>query len=677
MSEVKVILGDSREVLKTFPDTYFDAVVCDPPYALVSIVKRFGKEGSAPAKEGSDGRFARASKGFMSQSWDNGDTAHDPEFWREVYRVLKPGAHVVAFAGTRTYHRLACAIEDAGFEIRDMVSWIYGSGFPKSHDVAKGIDRAADYRLQSAIRRAAVEAVEGAGLTLPSNSRHDWTTAEHAPGDKWWATFQTWLPSLSDTERQRVEGAIVATVQKTAGWFTNRDIYTVTAPAQPESIRWNGWGTALKPALEPIVLARKPLGTSGVNVREMVEFGLRNQGVKGDILWTSGPANAAVKPSHPRRSSSTGAPPAAATSVETADAFEIGNVGGQTQPSFGNGGTAGPPETVPPLSESEQAQTPASAKKSSPPTDESAPVAESKKSASSPSITSMEEERRTGAQLETRSTPLSGESDFLPAIESFVGIVTGLTGSSARVHINRNPDGSFAWPKGLPKRLDPQPLTVAANVLKWGTGALNIDGCRVGDDVTVTLRNGDSGGNGAYGRDERKFKRENPPGRWPANCCHDGSDEVIEAFPASDGGHDPASGKGSPFGGVNESPRLERQWSDSGSAARFFYTAKADAEDRLGSKHPTVKPVSLMRWLVRLVTPGGRVLDPFAGSGTTGLACIAEGLDAILIEREAEYFADIERRLAWARGEGALTAQESTRQKQLPPDGLFDGLGTA
>lgn len=104
---------------------------------------------------------------------------------------------------------------------------------------------------------------------------------------------------------------------------------------------------------------------------------------------------------------------------------------------------------------------------------------------------------------------------------------------------------------------------------------------------------------------------------------------------------------------------------------RFHYSSKADAEDRLGSKHPTVKPVDLMRWLCRLVTPpGGTILDPFAGTGSTGLAAMAEGFDCILIEREEQYVADIHRRIAWARGEGRLTAQEKARQAPKPIDDL-------
>lgn len=127
---MRLLQGDSREALKGLADNSIDSCVTDPPYALVSIVKRFGKEGAAPAKD-RDGLYQRASAGFMGKKWDTGETAFAVEFWEQCLRVLSPGGHVVAFGGTRTYHRLACAIEDGGFEIRDQFAWTYGTGFNK------------------------------------------------------------------------------------------------------------------------------------------------------------------------------------------------------------------------------------------------------------------------------------------------------------------------------------------------------------------------------------------------------------------------------------------------------------------------------------------------------------------------------------------------------------------
>jgi DNA modification methylase len=380
---VEILHGDCRDQMFALFErmVQVDSIVTDPPYHLTSIVKRFGAATAAPAKD-RDGAYARQSRGFMGKQWDGGDIAFQASTWRLAFDLLKPGGHLLAFSGTRTYHRMACAIEDAGFEIRDQIGWAYGSGFPKSHDVSKAIDKAAG---------AAREVV---------------------------GVSQNWRDSKRDREkdnRMEVRG-------ENAG--------LVTAPATDAARQWQGWGTSLKPAWEPIVVARKPL---------------------------------------------------------------IG--------------------------------------------------------------------------------------------------------------------------------------TVAENVLAHGTGALNIDGCRIGTEVVGWggAKGGSDDPSQSQGRNYRLGEGEARPiaGRWPANLIHDGSEEVLRCF-----------------------PEIEE------SAARFFYTPKADAGDRLGSKHPTVKPVDLMAYLCRLVTPpGGLVLDPFAGSGTTGMACLREGFRAILIEREAEYIADIKRRLAHVKGE--------------------------
>ena len=180
---VRLHAGDCREVLATLPESSVDGVATDPPYHLASIVKRFGRDDSAPAKAGAaahhTGAFARSSRGFMGQRWDGGQIAHEPETWKAVLRVLKPGGYLVAFHASRNWHHQAMAIELAGFEIRDCLTelfspgalagafldslnaeqalalariieagdpladlfWIYGTGFPKSHDLAKAIDK--------------------------------------------------------------------------------------------------------------------------------------------------------------------------------------------------------------------------------------------------------------------------------------------------------------------------------------------------------------------------------------------------------------------------------------------------------------------------------------------------------------------------------------------------------
>lgn len=428
--------GDSRDVLKTIPDCSIDSIVTDPPYALVSIVKRFGGKNAAGVKvpEGGSGAYARASSGFMGKTWDTGETAFAVEFWAECLRVLKPGGHVVAFSGTRTYHRMACAIEDCGFEIRDALFWHYASGFPKSHDVSKGIDRAAGATREVVGKK---QAGMGSGKSF----------------------------GMLQAEGENASASHVVDVTAPA-----------TAAAAAAAAAWSGWGTALKPATEPICLARKPLSEK----------------------------------------------------------------------------------------------------------------------------------------------------------------------------------------------------TVAANVLKFGTGAINIDSCRIEFSGTndaaaasataagfaASRSRGALQPSNSIGKESRDGTNNYNPfelaGRWPANLLHDGSSDAVAPFPID---------------------------SEIGSAARFFYTAKADADDRLGSKHPTVKPVDLMQWLCRLVTPpGGTVLDPFAGTGTTGDAAFREGFNAVLIEREAEYQADIRRRMGLVLSGPDERSRESikarTAGQQIDAGPLFGGLDT-
>lgn len=389
---VRILVGDCLVRLKDLPDASVDSVVCDPPYHLTSIHKRFAKTGGADRKPGTD-QYGRLSRGFMGQTWDGGDVAFREETWAEVLRVLKPGGHLIAFSGTRTYHRMAVAIEDAGFEIRDQLAWVFGSGFPKSHDV----------------------------------------------GD--------------------------------------------------------GWGTALKPAWEPICLARKPL--IGTVAKNMAAHGV------------------------------------GAINIDACRIF-------------------GEDEAV---------------------------------------------EREGEASQETRYAE-EGATDFAAK-------------PGRRYRVKRTAPGAT----------------------QNATGKTKLDGVF--------------------------YEGEMKPGRWPANLVHDGSDEVVTGFPAEAGAAAPVHRRnadkfrgtyGAFQGNVDEAGSTFH--ADSGSGARFFYCAKATTEERGdGNNHPTVKPVALMRWLTRLVTPkGGTVLDPFMGSGSTGLACDAEQFDFIGCELSADYAAIAEKRIHDAAG---------------------------
>ena len=414
MTDWTVHHGDCLEVLRTLPDCIVDAVVTDPPYGL----------------------------SFMGRKWDYDVPSVD--VWSECLRVLKPGGHLLAFAGTRTQHRMCCRIEDAGFEIRDMIAWVYGSGFPKSLDVSKAIDKA--------------DGAEREAL------------------------------GIDPVRFARLKNQLAGSVSTGEQWkHGGRDV-TITAPATDAARQWQGWGTALKPALEPITVARKPL------------------------------------------------------------------------------------------------------------------------------------------------------------------------------------DG-----------------TVAENVLEWGTGAINVDGCRVDTGEpwkrSTPYKDDIRGGSLHAAKRESIYEvgpqRGSDSGRWPANLIHDGSEEVVEVFPEVGGGKFAQSGyrvggKSKHSVGINGTKNAPDKYGDTGSAARFFYCSKASKSDRdegldgmpkdvvrvtntghtgnpsakngertfrpRANHHPTVKPTDLMRYLCRLVTPpGGVVLDPFAGSGSTGKAAVMEGFGFIGIEREAEY----------------------------------------
>lgn len=383
---IELLHGDCLERLRELSDCSVDACVTDPPYGL----------------------------SFMGKKWDYDVPMVD--VWAEVLRVLKPGGHLLAFAGTRTQHRMAVRIEDAGFEIRDLIAWVYGSGFPKSLDVSKAIDKAA-----------------GAEREVVGSRK------------------------LTGTARIKGQAAFGATSGRSEEAYQDgseiNDTLQITAPATPEAQQWAGWGTALKPALEPITVARKPLGG-----------------------------------------------------------------------------------------------------------------------------------------------------------------------------------------------------TVAENVLRHGTGAINVDGCRVGSEERYNAPAGNKAGGNSLNMSAVGMLQDAAgrmaSGRWPANLIHDGSDEVVGLFPAQAGAAAPVHRRngdkfrhsyGAFAGNIDEAGSTFH--ADTGSAARFFYCAKASKADReQGNGHPTVKPTDLMRYLCRLVTPpGGVVLDPFMGSGSTGKAALLEGFRFIGIERDAEY----------------------------------------
>jgi len=495
-------LGDCLEVMRDMADASVDAIVTDPPYEL----------------------------GFMGKGWDSTGIANNPALWREALRVLKPGGHLLAFSGTRTQHRMVCAIEDAGFEIRDQIGWLYGSGFPKSLDVSKAIDKMGG-RPWSQFASLLDKLIKDAGfnyttldraLGIPSAGSNScyWVRTDDRgglPPRHYYERLKELLspPSEFTDLYDKAEREVIAIERRKNApsgivgmGRESVDIdRQITAPATQAAHQWQGWGTALKPAWEPICVARKPL---------------------------------------------------------------IG--------------------------------------------------------------------------------------------------------------------------------------TVAANVLQFGTGALNIAGCLIPVSDSSYARNcaGDRGHSGTRSAHEEGVTNLHVgggsagSGRWPANVIHDGSDEVLALFPVTTSGGGPKPGTPRTHANTYGKPTIslsEAYGSHTGSAARFYYCAKASREDRnegceafekkplnwsSGTQnpgsfqaegtdktsqnfHPTVKPTDLMAYLCRLVTPPrGIVLDPFMGSGSTGKACAREGFRFIGIEKEADYLA-----IAKARIE-----HEAKKPRQA---GLFDG----
>jgi site-specific DNA-methyltransferase (adenine-specific) len=236
---------------------------------------------------------------------------------------------------------------------------------------------------------------------------------------------------------------------------------------------------------------------------------------------------------------------------------------------------------------------------------------------------------------------------------------------AARQYIPGSPEAAEfdGWGTALKPAFEPivlarKPLSeknVAANVLKWGTGGLNVGACRVGlveGEAPYSYPNGAGGSDPNHmwrGRgkgDGQIAQFGNVAGRWPANITHDGSEDVEAAFPSYNAGGGNGKRKGNGYGGGYGAVAPGNGLKDKGSAARFFYSSKAGRDDRGDSDHPTIKPISLKQWLAKLITPkGGRVLDPFAGSGTTGEACAREHFKAVLIEQDKGYCEHIRQRM--------------------------------
>ena len=533
--QVVIRHGNALEVLAQLEEASIDAIVTDPPYEI----------------------------GFMGRTWDNAGIAYSIELWQQALRVLKPGGHLLAFGATRTYHRMAVAIEDAGFEIRDSIHWIYGSGFPKSLNVSKAIDKAAGADREVIATRS--------GVTKGTGGRYNWHTDEDSTG----ATV------ISDT-----------------------------IPATEDAERWDGWGTALKPAHEPIVMARKPL--EGTVIANVLEHGTGAINVDGCRVGTSGGGTHCTNrddEGNCRGHDNAGR----STSGETVHA-RASVVKPQVRPTTDAGGSSWSkgehvPFHYPPGGDG---RWPANIILSHAP----GCVPRGTRKVASNKPVSWQRDAETAAE---RRVPTSyafrsadsgelrnayGDPDGTETIEDWqcdpscpiAGIdrQSGITKDGTATNRNRPEDGSV-----------------------YDASSYHIRTPK-GPDVTY----------GGSGGASRFFTQANyAPEDWPF---------VYQAKPSR-------KERNAGLDGMPEKRPDERTTTGMG-------TFEQKGVAKQSNYHPTVKPVALMRHLIRLVTPpGGTVLDPFTGSGTTLVAAVLEGFNTIGIELEDDYLPLIEARVAWAR----------------------------
>lgn len=610
-SNAAIYHGLSADVLRGMPENSIDAVVTDPPYGFA----------------------------FMGKKWDY--ELPSVETWAEVLRVLKPGGHLLAFGGPRTYHRAVCRIEDAGFEIRDCLMWIFGSGFPKSLDVSKAIDKAA-----------------GAEREVVGKNRRSQNRSEG--WDRPWMREQM----------NSIGGSGMAE-------------HVITAPATEAAQQWDGWGTALKPGYENILIAQKPHDLQGL-------CAIMAQRIKESLCQLKSYAkDARTDLTSSQRERAVGLDSALWSAVEKsntpADLLALMD----TLPS----GSEIPLSLSIGLSWLNTLAALCSLSNTFTTEMKTSLITDLKTLNCLPSAITPNTIIKAALQRHGIGLNASPAENCFNAVRWKLEITHGLFAQEIATSMA---EGEGLRPEVEPIVLARKPLdgTVAANVQAWGVGALNIDGCRI-----------ESGNEGKHRADEpSQFRRYDgnggtnfaalpgprggdPSGRWPANLIHDGSDEVVELFPESASCNSASNARPESKyrpGQGNYQPQGRIYPGDSGSAARFFYCAKATAEERnegldhlpervkvfngqagessedmkpiekrfttkARNTHPTVKPLALMRYLCRLICPpDGLILDPFFGSGSTGVAAIQEGFRIIGIEADEHHCEIAKGRVSYA-----------------------------
>ena len=513
-----LICGDAAKTLASLDDNSVDSIVTDPPYGLSK--QPDAAEVLRHWLAGDD--YEHGGSGFMGKSWDS--FVPGPALWKECLRVLKPGGHLLSFGGTRTYDLMCLAIRIAGFEIRDSVHWHFGSGFPKSLDVSKAIDKAAGAEREVVGRRT-----EG-------RYAYDFDGTANRP---------TGAATGSD-DAKRIGGFV-------------SDKAVITAPATDAAKQWEGWGTALKPAHEPIVVARKPL--SGTVAGNVLAYGTGALNIDGTRVGYQSEAD---------KMSSGTFRPAYDDPAKTYDG---------TTGTVKFGGTAMRADRA----KAEMGRWPANLV-----------------------FTHAADCEQVGATDDTFGGGANATSGFVDGYESG----DGFAGKTIKVPVWRCADGCPV------AELDGQSGVRAAGAFP--------------QKANVASGEHYEGGWGPVGRDERKTMDTGGASRFFTVTEWDPADVAPFRYVAKPSKRERNAGlDGLP--GKREADRAKADGVGGDNPRNRSNAAKVN-------HHPTVKPVALMRWLVRLVTPpGGVVLDPFIGSGTTGIAAHKEGMCFIGIDQSDEY----------------------------------------
>lgn len=544
--------GNCLDILAELPDASVDAVVTDPPYGLSNTTPQQVADTLVRWVNG-DRDYIPAGAGFMGRAWD----AFVPPVavWDECLRVLKPGGHVLAFAGSRTHDLMTLALRLAGFDIRDSVAWLYGSGFPKSLDVSKAIDKAA----------GAEREVTGRTLT----------------------------PFRVDAAADRgtsLQGSVNGNLSRqTEGGYR----YTEhTAPATPDAERWQGWGTALKPAFEPVVVARKPLaGTVAANVLAHGTGALNIDGcrIEGQVPQVTQGLSADPSSWEPRSERRLSNPHAAGrwpanVVLDESQAAALDQQSGEGQSRIGK------------------------------------PRGADHGDGWGMTATGTEYDDQGGASRFFYTAKAAADERpffFRPACEC-----------------------EDAWPTHTPsaaRATDATTAQASSNTSKSGSDTTGSESPRATRSTTSTGTSSTT-----IPTTSSPSLRPTTSASTPAASSATGSGGSPAGSAASSNPSELPTGISAAKDGRSTDaagPVTSRAWSRTSVCGRCGAPSRREA-------HATVKPLSLMRWLVRLVTPpGGTILEPFAGSGTTVEAAILEGFHCVAIEREDDYLPLITQRI--------------------------------